>query len=88
MCECVWTGCVSSSTLHQPCSVDHIAARGAEAPPRCCDWSPGRLMTRSRCLSLSTCRWKAWTFSIFGRNESRKGEMGAPEKEKKDAAAW
>ena len=61
VCERALASRESSSTLRQPGSTNHIAARGAGAPPRCCDWSPGRPATRSRCRSLLTCRLTAWT---------------------------
>lgn len=60
VCECVSAWRERSSTPRQPCSANHIAARGAGAPPRCCDWSPGHPATRSRCPSPSTCQWTAW----------------------------
>lgn len=61
VCERALASLESSSTPRQPGSTNHIAARGAGAPPRCCDWSPGHPATRSRCRSLLTCRLTAWT---------------------------
>ncbi len=71
-CECLLSWCESSSRPRQLGSANHIAAHGAGAPPRCCDWSPGHPATRSRCPSPSTCRWTAWTFWIWRREEQER----------------
>lgn len=63
--------CAGSSTPRQPYLTNRIAARGAGALPRYCDWSRGHPATRSRCPFLWIYRWKAWTSWTFGRKQRR-----------------